>query len=248
MVVGDSHAMALMPAFEQVAISRREDVLFAGLLGCPPLLGIAVRGGEEKIRNCQALNAKVLRYVTEHGIPDVLLVASWSTYTDGGDYHGRFYRVLMTATSPPTLAGSRAAFEFGLDETLARYRAAGIRLHIVQKVPTQLRLPTDLVRAVVTSRRDPATAIRSLSVPLSEHHRLSAYDAAEFARRDIRPDVRRPAALLDLDSAYCDREVCAFAEPNVSYYVDTQHLSTSGAKLAAPLIAERFAAIDALRK
>jgi peptidoglycan/LPS O-acetylase OafA/YrhL len=248
LVVGDSHALALMPAFERVAIDRGEDVLLAGALGCPPLLGIAVQRNDQMARDCLRGNARVFQYVIEHGIADVFLVASWSYYTYGVGYDREYVHLLTTGSSPPTVAASRAAFERGLDDTLARYRAAGVRVHIVQKVPTQLRPATELIRAIATAGSEPAAAIRAVSVPLEDHRRMMAYVRAEFARRDIRPDVRQPAALLDLDAAYCDGVVCPFAEPNVSYYVDSHHLSISGARRAIPLIAERFAAIDARRK
>ena len=245
MVVGDSHALALMPAFEQVARNRGEDVVAATAGGCPPLLGVQRQDG--KARRCPQLNEQVLSYVTSNGISDVYLVAFWSYYTTGLDYEGLRHGLLTTGAGPATIAGSHAAFEQGLDTTLASYRAAGVTVHIVQNVPTQLRSVTKLIHDVVMSRGDPDAAIRSVSVPITEHRRLSSYASAAFARRDIRPDVSLPAVLLDLDAVYCGDGVCPFAGPGVSYYADTLHLSISGARLAVPLIAERFAAIAAVQ-
>lgn len=238
-VFGDSFALALLPGFEQAARDRNVDVLFTGFSGCPPLLGIDSRREDQGIRNCRQLNERVLRYAVDHGITDMFLVAAWTYYTDG-DYAGEGYNILSFGRSEATLAGSRAAFEHGLDETLTRYTAAGIRLHVVGKAPAQLRHATDLVREVVAAGSDASAAIRRVSVPVAQHRRLLAYVSGEFDRRDIRAAGGGLVSLLDLDPAFCDQAVCAFARPATSFYVDSGHLSVEGARLAAPFIARRL--------
>jgi peptidoglycan/LPS O-acetylase OafA/YrhL len=240
-VFGDSHTSALLPAFERAAALRNQNLYMTGFSGCPPLLGISVVRGDLEVRNCQALNERVARFVIDRQLRDLYLVAAWTYYTDG-DYTGENYSMLTTGDTPHTLAGSRLAFERGLDLTLARYRAAGVRLHFVSKVPSQLRAATDLVRALV--RRGPASVenIRELSVPVERHQQLMAFVRSAFAERHIVADNSAEASLIDLDPAFCDDAVCAFARPGVSLYVDNNHLTTTGALLAAPILAEHLAA------
>ncbi|HUQ89932.1 MAG TPA: acyltransferase family protein [Vicinamibacterales bacterium] len=238
-VFGDSHAPALLPAFERAAIERGRNLYFTGFSGCPPLLGITVNRGDLIYRNCPALNERVFRFVVDQKIRDLYLVGAWTYYTDG-DYTGENYSMLVAGNTPLTLAGSRLAFEHGLDVTLSRYRDAGVRLHFVQKVPSQLHAATDLVRALVTTGPETVETIRVLSVPFQQHRQLMSYVSAAFAARQITADGRGAASLIDLDPAYCGEEACAFARPGVSFYMDNNHLTVAGAMLAAPILARHL--------
>lgn len=231
-VFGDSHVASLLPAFEEAAMTSSRSLYLTGFSGCPPLLGITQVRGDLAVRNCQALNERVFRFVVDQGIRDLYLVGAWSYYTDG-DYTGENYSMLTTGDTPPTLAGSRTAFERGLDLTLSRYQAAGVRLHFVTKVPSQLRAATDLVRALITSGPESTEAIRSLSVPLERHRQLMSYVSSVFAARQV--------STIDLDPAFCSTGVCAFARPGESLYMDNNHLTVTGALLAAPILADAIA-------
>lgn len=226
-VFGDSHVASLLPAFEAAATETGRSLYLTGFSACPPLLGIRQVRADLVIRNCQALNERVFRFVVDQKIPDLYLVAAWSYYTNG-DYTGENYSLLTNGDTPATLAGSRAAFEYGLDLTLSRYRAAGVRLHFVTKVPSQLRASTDLVRALITGGPESNDAIRGLSVPLDRHRQLMSYVSSVFAARQV--------STIDLDPAFCSGGVCAFARPGASFYMDNNHLTVTGASLAAPIL------------
>ena len=239
-VFGDSHGRSLLPAFERAAIARGQNLLFTGYSGCPPLLGIESVRGDQDVRNCRALNERVFRFVVDSNIADLYLVSAWTYYTDG-DYSGENYNLLASEGTPHTLAGSRLAFERGLDETLARYGASGVRLHFVGKVPSQLRSANDLVRTLVTGGPESVERIRAISVPLQRHRQLMAYVSAQFERRQIRDDRRAAASLIDLDPVFCANGACAFARPGTSFYLDNSHLTIEGAQLAAPTLAQHLA-------
>ncbi|MBY0493526.1 MAG: acyltransferase [Cyanobacteria bacterium] len=230
-VFGDSHVASLLPAFEAAAEERGRSLYLTGFSGCPPLVGIRQVRADLVVRNCEALNERVFRFVVDRKIPDLYLVAAWSYYTDG-DYTGDNYSLLTDGETRPTLAGSRLAFERGLDLTLSRYRAAGVRLHFVMKVPSQLRAATALVRAVITSGPESVEAIRGVSVPIEQHHRLMSYVSSVFAARQV--------SLIDLDPAFCSDGVCAFAQPGASFYMDNNHLTVTGALRAAPILAQHL--------
>lgn len=238
-VFGDSHASSLLPAFEKVAIDQGRDMLITGFSGCPPLLGIDSVRADQEVRNCRALNERVFSYVTEQNMSDVILVGAWSYYTDG-DYTGENFNLLTTGHTALSLAESRQAFEQGLADTLTRYAAAGVRVHVVDKVPSQLRAASDLIRSVATSNEDSADVIRRVSVPLAEHRRLMQYVSAVFERQGLRRNTQDAASLIQLDAMYCEGGVCPFARPGASYYIDSNHLTVAGALLAVPEMAARL--------
>ena len=239
-VFGDSHGVSLLPAFEQVAIDQGRDMLITGFSGCPPLLGIDSVRADQEARNCRALNERVLAYVSEQKFTDVVLVGAWSYYTDG-DYSGENVNLLTTGSTALSLAGSRQAFEQGVAETLSRYAAAGVRVHVVEKVPSQLGVAPDLIRSVAISNDDPAEVIRRVSVPHAEHRRLMQYVSSVFERQGLRGGAQGAASLIELDAVYCEGGVCPFGRPGTSYYMDNNHLTVAGALLAAPVIARRLA-------
>jgi hypothetical protein len=238
-VFGDSYALSLLPAFEAAARTRSVDLLFTGFSGCPPLLGVTPIRSDQQTRNCHDLNERVFRFVRDAHIPDVFLVANWTYYTDGG-YAGEDLTLITAGETPHTKEGSRQAFAGGLAATIAQYQAAGIRLHVVQKVPAQTRTATDLVRALLVDGGPSDAAIRRLSVPVAMHRGLLTFVNQQFAAQDVSSTAGGRADLVDLESVFCDAEACPFADGQQVFYTDAGHLSTAGALRAAPIIAGRL--------
>jgi peptidoglycan/LPS O-acetylase OafA/YrhL len=235
MLFGDSHALALLPAFEAAAAEQDRNILMTGYSGCPPLLGVStVRGGLD----CRALSERVFRFVVERGITDLFLSGLWTYYTDG-DYAGENFSLITTGDTPPTLEGSRAAFERAVQQTVARYAATNVRLHFIQKAPTQRRLATDLVREIASRGDSGAAAIDRVSVTRADHRRLTAFVSSAFERAGITPNGPK-AYLLDLESTFCGAAVCPFAAPGTSFYIDHGHLSVAGALRAVPVLSARL--------
>lgn len=229
-VFGDSHALALLPAFEAAAVARGQNILMTGYSGCPPLLGVStVRGGLD----CRALSERVFHFVVDQGISDLFLAGLWTYYTDG-DYGGENFSLITTGDTPPTLDGSRAAFARAVQQTVERYAATNVRLHFIAKAPTQRRHAIELVRDM-GPRGDEAAAIDAVSVSRREHRQLTAFVSSTFERAGISPGGAT-ANLLDFESVFCGGPVCAFAAPGTSYYIDSGHLSVSGALRVAPLL------------
>ena len=237
-VVGDSHASALLPAFEAIARDRGEGILFVSASGCPPLLGMAPRRHGRDIESCRMLNERVFELVKQQRPEQVFLVASWTYYTDG-NYLGENLNVIGFGDTAESLDGSREAFRRSLALTLSRYATLGVDVHVVQRVPAQLRPATDLIRAVVTSSPS-GEAIRRVSVPLEIHRRSLAFVSSVFAALGLGSGPNRRADLIDLENSYCDSDVCSFGREGVSYYFDDNHLSVSGALVAVPGLSRHF--------
>ncbi len=79
---GDSHADALMPAFDMLAEETATPALAATYPGCPPMLGVTILGGKINHR-CAGYNAEMLRLVDAYDIRRVVLVARWASYAFG---------------------------------------------------------------------------------------------------------------------------------------------------------------------
>jgi peptidoglycan/LPS O-acetylase OafA/YrhL len=239
-VFGDSHAFALLPAFEAIARNNGEDILFASMSACPPLLGVMTRGAGQDESGCRSLNERVFRLVTDQQLANVFLVANWTYYTDG-NYAGDDLVAIAFGDTPNTRDGSRDAFRRGLERTVSRYSALPASVHVIQKVPAQLRNAIDLVRDVVTAAAPAEQTIARISVPLETHRRQLQFVASEFAARGLAANGPGRVELIDLEDVYCGDGVCPFGREGRSHYFDDNHLSISGALLAVAALAPHMA-------
>jgi peptidoglycan/LPS O-acetylase OafA/YrhL len=218
-VFGDSHAFALLPAFEAIANERKQDILFASAPTCPPLLGLASSLGDRDA--CESLNERVVRYVADRAIAHVFLIANWNQYAGADD-------------------ASRSAFEVAVRDTVSRYRQLPVTAHFVATAPAQPRFAIDMIRHTLMRGAPADIAIRDLSVSTEAYRRSGDFMRATLAANGVHADLRDRAELVGLESVYCRDGVCPFGREGVSYYFDASHLSAQGAVLAVPELAGRF--------
>ena len=124
-VWGDSHADAVMSAFD--ALAKAHGVAGVDLThgSCPPLLGVEVHEHEDN--GCPPLNAAALAVVERLDIRTVVLAARWAGYAEGRLYiDGAPPVILRQAGAPfrPT-ADDHAVFTAALARTFARLRREG---------------------------------------------------------------------------------------------------------------------------
>jgi hypothetical protein len=219
LVFGDSHALSVLPAIDDVTKKLGISGVFVGASGCTPFLGIHALRNDQSVRNCNALNTRVFNYVKDNKIPLVVLVARWSYYTDGG-YEGNNFSFISTkSTGEQSKQESRKAFDEGLEKTVEAYRSIGVRLILISQVPQQ---KVDPLQTYALSSLYKARDIKEFSVKRSEHFALQGYVRQSFKRVGVE--------VLDLDNVFCDTTWCAVGDKSSSYYIDQDHLSLEGSK------------------
>jgi peptidoglycan/LPS O-acetylase OafA/YrhL len=234
---GDSHALAMMPAFDQIATGRAIRGEFAAFSECAPLLEtVMIRRKGQDERNCAGLGQRVLRHAQQQHIPMVVIVGRWTYYTDG-DYGGRGLNFIGAARGDEaSQARSRVVFREALERTIAAYAQAGIRLVLVEQIPMQRYAPKSTYFKALKSGAIDRTLV-SLSVMVADHHRLQSFVTLAFDPYRSDPRVR----IVNVESALCDSRICRVGSSAESYYSDDDHLSVVGAKhVAATLDAAVF--------
>ena len=239
LVTGDSYAAAFLDTFDEIARSSNVRGVFAGVSGCPPLLGVYALRRDQMERDCHRLNERVLAYVRDHGIRTIVLVARWSYYTDGS-YDGSDLSPLgPTASSRRSRALSRAAFQSGVEQTFKTYAALGVHVIVLTQVPEPLYDARGTYYRIFEG--DTAGArerLRLRSTSVAEHRRLQMFSRTQLERFATgMPDVQ----VVDLDPVYCDRERCVVGDERGSRYFDRLHLSAAGASRARPVLREALA-------
>lgn len=232
LLVGDSHASALLQVFDEVASSRNQAGLFAGANGCPPLVDVHELRGEQNERNCYLLNRRIIEFVKSRRIKKVILAGRWTRYTDG-NYEGDDLIYLgLSAQDVRSKQRSRAAFEHGVGATASLYESSGADVYLIEQVPLQQYPPRDIYRHAYQNGRIARQVLERYSVSIAKHLSFKSYVTDVF-KKDA-PGFK----MISLDDLFCSGAKCLVGDESGSYYVDASHLSVYGAKLAAQRVAD----------
>lgn len=223
LVVGDSHAGALLPAFRQLSERSGQAGRLVALRGCPPLFDVFA----ELSAACQAMQPTALAYAQRSGISRVFLVARWSGYTDG-DYAGHINHYItqreMEGYQP--LDGARTTMTDGLKRTLNTYVDAGMHVVLVAQVPQQEHRPLGMYLQAFL-RPDGEGFLKANSISRARHEAF-----ATFMNQTLAPyRTNDRVTVVDLSNALCSNDVCAVGTLADSYYWDESHLSEPGARM-----------------
>ena len=216
LVVGDSHAGSLLPAFMKISQETGVQGRLMDLSACSPLA--EVTAVPTSTPACLLTRERALRMVADEHIGAVFLVSRFSfSYGEPGTLDARLAR------------------------TIDAYSQRGAIVHLVQQAPEQPRfVRRAYLRAMLGQRflgRDASSAIDAMTVTRAEHDRQQALVRAAFER--YRGDAR--VRLVDFSDALCDDARCALGSIAEPYYNDEQHLTAAGALLVSPAIVRQAA-------
>jgi peptidoglycan/LPS O-acetylase OafA/YrhL len=228
-LLGDSHAAALMSALAAAAGDAGRAGFFAGNSACPPLVGVDRAGEGDR---CSAFNDAVLdRIVADASLSTVILAARWALSAEGLRYKqepGDTVLLNDVDSRTSSLAENRAVFGRGLIRTLTALREAGKRIIVVGPVP---EIGYDVPKALAVQQRNGAG--RDIAPTLEEFMQRQAF---------VLPSLSRAAeafgaTLVLPHQVLCDVQHCAIERDGRILYFDDHHLSLAGARLLVPLFA-----------
>ncbi|HKL04774.1 MAG TPA: acyltransferase family protein, partial [Roseovarius sp.] len=234
-VFGDSHAQAILPAFEQYSNDTGVRVVKAISAGCAPLIGTYVLNGNFPLGTCHDLGQAQARFVAENDVSTVVLVARWSLYTMGT--YGLEGDGYLLNDQPARQTGGRAAarevFSKSLRDTAEFYQAQGVRLIILEQVPQMLVKPEDVVHEAMMLGRSPDAALERFEgdgIEVAVHDGLQGFARSEFEKLD-------GVEVASVAEAFRDGERYRWFINGRSAYTDLDHVSVYGARLLQPLMA-----------
>jgi hypothetical protein len=226
---GDSHADALLPAFEKVAREHGRAGLFAGTNSCAPLLGVF----RPDALKCKPFNDAVAKLALHPEIRDVILDARWSKNAYGtarGEGDGRIYPYDAEGQGTD-LASTEAVFYRGLERTVRLLSAAGKHVVIVASVP-EAGYPVPRVMA----------HMRMAGIKTEPTHSLQEYLAHQKFVLDTlaRMQKKYGAKILYPHEILCASGACELALNDRPLYRDEHHLSVFGAMQLLPIVQQAF--------
>ena len=238
-VFGDSHAEAILPAFDVAGKQLGMGIVHIGLGGCPPLLGVDVVAHNYDPGVCETLATREFEYVRDHHIKRLILVARWTLYTEPGYDRETMNDNFLVSHDSHELSqqASRTVFEHSLKRTLEAYQALGVKVDIIAQVPQQRADPKSLYYRLAQDRdeseNDKLQAISAISVPVQRHAELQRYTRHVFEMdRD-----QGLADLISLDEVFCRSERCLIGNA-ASWYRDYNHINAKGTELVAESVSQ----------
>lgn len=227
---GDSHSDAIMPAVDALALEKGQTGAFFGLGRCEPILWVPERAKDER---CIALKEHALRYIQEHHITRVLLVASWNK--DPWSTAGEGELGVAGNKSPADAIGTedKEAFSDAFLHTAEVLRENGASVYVMKKAPVFEEY--DLRREFNTAART-GEAFRSPLVSLAEYGQTNKDENSVI-------DMLASKGLLktiDASLKLCPEGTCSMVVDGVIAYKNGTHLNTKGAMLLKPLFEDFF--------
>ena len=211
-VWGDSHAVVLFPAYEEIASARNVRIHAAARSSCRPLIDFASKSeSSARRKSCGDFNRAMLSAIDSID-PDLVILNAWWLVPD----------LELTATGAEKLADGTPSFEQAVERTL---RAIGRRrVCVVGDVPA---LNYWMPYAYSMARRrgiDAGFIAVSTSAAKSQLRELDR-DFAELRQRN-------GFTFVDPKSALCAGSTCALVTADGrSVYRDNNHLTVVGAQL-----------------
>jgi len=219
---GDSHAGALAPAFEHLALSDNLAGAVAFQSSCAPLLQMKrydVGGGD-----CTDIGQSVLHYIDTHHIKNVFLHGRWARYTES-TWHEQDLPVLLTPDLRPE--ENCAVFDKLIRSTLAELRNRNLNVVIIASVPEVGKdVPATLARIVLSGKQMELAPRRDQFMKRQQR----AFQLLTSAADDYAVQIVYPHQTL------CSASECSVEKDQWPLYVDDDHLSVHGALDLSPML------------
>jgi hypothetical protein len=222
---GDSHLYSSLPAIEFVSKELGYELTYAGYSGCPPLINVYPHRSDQNNKNCNILNEKVIKYITDQKIDYVFLAARWSYYTEGDYLGGGIQYLLSHEDEYVSRKNSLSAFRKGLNATFKMYSRTEAKVVLMLQVPMQEKHPKNIYYNSIVSEKVKQVLLNTSSVSMAKH--------LEFQRKTneiISEEAQKFSniILIDATKSMCVDQVCPVGDEFKSYYFDDDHLSIYG--------------------
>lgn len=217
---GDSQAMALAPAFVELAEETKVKAVVAWYGATAPLVGHRSRHAASLTDDSSEWSQAIVGHVKEDGVSRVVLAASWGLYADLGR---------KGEVRDPDLFDEVAQ---KLAATVRELRQTGAEVWIFKRVPMQT---TDYRIGMVRARLDGRP--QTISTPRADYASYTESEDKLFG-----PAVTAGASVIDVTNYFFgngDRSL--LEDQGYILYTDGGHISAWGALRLKPLFQKLFA-------
>jgi hypothetical protein len=214
-VWGDSHALALLPAYQALANSHQLELYFAATSSCRPLIGVASRRLDAKSESrCSSFNAAMVQ-ATRRLAPQLVVLNAYWTYPDTD----------LVPRSVLQAPENESTFSRGLQETLQRIGPSRASVCVVLDPPV-MKYPVPYALAMARRRQIDGGFLAVSRASMADGYRNIERDMHSLEGRGILRTV-------DPKDILCRIDTCDLVLGGKPLYRDTNHLSVTGANRVA---------------
>lgn len=221
LVIGDSHMIAIRPAFDAAAKESHIRVVSAYGRGCPPLLGVKSFDGPTDI--CAPLNidGNLRAIAKSERFTKVYLVGYWDMYAKGSYKNGHMLRPSHFLSDDKLKADnaeqSQIVMKRALNNTAHYFGELGMQVVIVKDVPI---LPA-----------------RIEDIPKGYKQKVSKSPAdLDFMEAFEEQNSNMNIRFITPSKSFCKANICSTYLNGWYLYSDSNHISAAGAALTIPII------------
>lgn len=206
-VIGNSHALRLVPALEEYGRERGWQVLLAAKTDC---LGLMTPEIDQRFADCQSWSRNVAQALFEREDVDAVVFGSHNaaqSYLAGSD----------------ATAEQIELAESGIVDTFSEYRANGIPVLVATDVPGTR--PIDAPECVERDREDHSPC----ALPRDEFPASNLLVDVALRSEDL-------VSTFDVRDYLCDATTCHAVVGGLVVYSDSHHLTTSFSRTLGPFL------------
>jgi hypothetical protein len=218
---GDSHAGALAPVFERLALDDNLAGAVAFQSACAPLLQLKRYGTRAK--DCTEYENSVLEYIKAHHIKTVFLHGRWGLYVESARPEQGSPVMLSPSLRPEE---NYAVFAQLVHSTLKQLHDLDLHVVIIASVPeVGTDVPTALARVSMSEK--PMEVAPRYDQFMKRQGR--AFEVLHSAADEYSDQIVYPHETL------CDTSECSVMKEKWPLYSDDDHLSVHGAMYLTPM-------------
>jgi peptidoglycan/LPS O-acetylase OafA/YrhL len=216
---GDSHAESLRSAVNDAAERAQRTGVFLGRYGCVPALGIE-RLDESQ---CGAVNDAIVGYlVSQPSIQTVILAGRWGLWAEGSRYKHEGGNPVSIVGSPGAPPDNHAALAAGLEKAVAALTVAGKEVWLVGPIP---EVGYNVPRVLYLDLLGMPGGVE-IQPTYEEFVSRQRFVMALFDKMT----KRYPVHVVWPHEGLCNARFCRVQDHGHPLYIDSHHLSRSGAR------------------
>ncbi|MFG1344716.1 acyltransferase family protein [Xanthobacter autotrophicus DSM 431] len=228
LVWGDSHAGATFIGIAEEAAALGQTARLQSMAGCPPLIGGLARRDQFTPGVCAAFNAAVLDEIKRVKPKVVVLVGRWALWTARASSAFTLVTDELPGGEERSRDNSNRVFAHMVERTVAELRALGPQVVLIGQSPEYQPAPVRCVATAEFYRKGDSAACY-------DQTRKAALKVVGPGNEVLAAAALRHSgvAAVPMADVFCRDDSCTAGVGLRFYYVDTDHLSATGARHAA---------------
>ena len=246
LVIGDSHAHTLLPAFAE--IGKTDAVSWMGLASCPPVLGVTFRRNFFGTGVCETFAIQQYEAVKAGGYDIVVFVVAWSFHLGQMEPAPPYLAPMLTPGDDKLTEDPQSIFRHYVLATVRAYADLGVTVVLIPQIPFQPALPDKLLKQAVylgqtggISPEQFAKAVAETSPTVEADATLNGFTRSVLEKAATIPGVW----LIPLSAPFEKDGRHVWGDAGGSYYFDNNHLSLYGTHVIEGELTADFRRIEA---